>query len=378
VAPTLTLDPTEQIGDSDVARLSGTIGDVGRLDAFELHVNWGDGSAYDNDDDPATPADAFEAFTIAPSPTGSQRFDVYHVYTDAPHDASYTVEATVYDDHDQSDAATVVFDKAAEDFDMLVVDSAEDESDGDFAAGDLSLREAIELANSNPGRETIVFAAALSGSTISLDGGLGQLEIASDLDLTGENITLDAGGNSRVLFVDIAATDAMISGLTITGGSAAGGGILNQGTLSLVDVTISGNTAAGAGSGGGVHNQGTLSIVNSTIRDNESTSGGGIYNVGELSAANSTISGNAAATSGGGILNSGTLLVVNSTIATNVASTPARCWWSIRRLPRMLRMQTRTTWEPAAGSLPRMAIRPHFITRSWPATFAAPPRSPTT
>ena len=66
VAPTLTLDPPENIGDNDVARLSGTIGDVGRLDAFELHVNWDDDSTYDNDDDPATPPDAFEVFTIHP------------------------------------------------------------------------------------------------------------------------------------------------------------------------------------------------------------------------------------------------------------------------------------------------------------------------
>ena len=53
---------------------------------------------------------------------------------------------------------------------------------------------------------------------------------------------MDAGGNTRVLFVDSAVSDAMISGLTITGGSAAGGGILNEGKLSLVNVTISGNT----------------------------------------------------------------------------------------------------------------------------------------
>ena len=94
------------------------------------------------------------------------------MYADVPFDASYSVEATVYDDHDQSSTVTVVFNKAAE-FDTLVVDIAHDESDGNFEPGDLSLREAIELANSNPGRETIVFAADLSGSTIALDGSLG-------------------------------------------------------------------------------------------------------------------------------------------------------------------------------------------------------------
>ena len=241
------LDPTEKIGDNDVARLSGTIADVGRLDAFEMHVNWGDGSTYDNDDDPDTPDDAFEVFTFGPSSTGRQTFDAYHVYRDVPVDVSYSVEATVYDDHDQSSTVAVVLDKAAADIDTLVVDIAHDESDGHFEAGDLSLREAIELANSNPGRETIVFASDLPGNTILLDGELGQLEIASDLDLIGQNVTVDAGGNSRVLFVDSAVSDAMISGLTITGGSAAGGGILNEGKLSLVNMTISGNATTGIG-----------------------------------------------------------------------------------------------------------------------------------
>ena len=344
VAPTLTLNPTEKISDSDVTRLSGTIDDVGRLDAFELYVNWGDDSTYDNDDDPTTADDEFELFTMAPSATGTQKFDVYHIYADALFGVSYAVAASVYDGDEQSDTATVDVDKAAE-FDMLVVDTTQDESDGNFGAGDLSLREAIELANANPGRETITFAADLADSTILLNGDLGQLEIVSDLDLLGQNITLDAGGSCRVLFVDAAVNDALVSGVTISGGSAAGGGILNNGTLSLVGSTISGNTAVASGNGGGVLNQGTLSlvaatisgnsadpngggvfnsgtvsIVNSTIEDNmAASSGGGIYNSGELSAANSTIVGNSAGTSGGGIFNDGTLVVVNSTIAMNSA-----------------------------------------------------------
>jgi len=79
----------------------------------------------------------------------------------------------------------------------LVVDTAKDESDGDFSAGDLSLREAIQLTNANPGADTITFAAALSGSTIKL-GSQGDL-----LGLyTFENGTVDQSGNGRNALAD--------------------------------------------------------------------------------------------------------------------------------------------------------------------------------
>ena len=47
----------------------------------------------------------------------------------------------------------------------IVVDTLVDESDGDYRKGDVSLREAIGLANARPGAETIVFVgAALVGN----------------------------------------------------------------------------------------------------------------------------------------------------------------------------------------------------------------------
>ena len=62
----------------------------------------------------------------------------------------------------------------------LVVDTTADESDGDFSTGDLSLREAIELTNANPGADEIAFAAALAGSTITLTSG--ELAITEQFD----------------------------------------------------------------------------------------------------------------------------------------------------------------------------------------------------
>ncbi|MBN2474800.1 MAG: hypothetical protein JXB62_09345 [Pirellulales bacterium] len=197
-----------------------------------------------------------------------------------------------------------------------------DEDDGDYLPGDFSLREALILAASTPGKDVIEFAPELAGGTITLNAGLGQLEIASDVDVMGlgaTELTIDAAGNSRVFYVDPAVTDATVSGLTITGGSVLrGAGISNEGTLWVVNSTISGNVAWDTG--GGIDNRGTLSVANSTISNNSGPyRGGGISNLdGTVTVANSTISGNSAYGYGGGIDNdSGTVTVINSTISGN-------------------------------------------------------------
>ena len=54
-----------------------------------------------------------------------------------------------------------------------------------------------------------------------------------------------------------AGVTASLSGLTITGGNAgSGGGLFNDGTVTLTDATVSGNSAAN--SGGGLTNLGGL------------------------------------------------------------------------------------------------------------------------
>ena len=86
---------------------------------------------------------------------------------------------------------------------------------------------------------------------------------------------------------------------TISGNSAAegGGGIFNNGTLTITNLTISGNSANDAG--GGVFDNGTSTITNSTISGNSaresSSSGGGIYiSSGTTVLANCIVSLNAA------------------------------------------------------------------------------------
>ena len=195
---------------------------------------------------------------------------------------------------------------------------------GDYTAGDLSLREAVGLANGSIGDDTVTFDAALTGSTISLV--LGQLEILDDVVIMGlgaDVLTIDAQGLSRVLQVsDSAMVD--ISGFTLTGGSDHRGGAIRNsdgGTVNVANSSISGNSATSGG--GAIYNTGTLTVTGSTISGNSvvPSRGGGIFNSGMTTVINSTISGNSA-TYGGGILNhsTGTLNVTNSTISDNSAT----------------------------------------------------------
>ena len=53
-----------------------------------------------------------------------------------------------------------------------------------------------------------------------------------------------------------------------------GGGILNGGTLTVSNSTLSGNSAGL--DGGGIHNGGTLTVSGSTLSGNSASYGGGI------------------------------------------------------------------------------------------------------
>ncbi|MCA9232087.1 MAG: hypothetical protein KDA57_15670 [Planctomycetales bacterium] len=211
----------------------------------------------------------------------------------------------------------------------LVVDTLVDESDGDYSTNDLSLREAVELANANSGADSITFDGSLAGNTITL--ALGQLEISDSVTVTGlgaDQLTIDAGGASRVLRIT-GTTTADISGLTLTGGNVGrGGGIRNEAsaTTTLTDMVVTGNTATTTANdaGGGIYNLGNLTIVGSTVTGdmapNGSARGGGIWSDNTVTISDSTLSGNFAADGGGGIWNqNGTLTIANTTLTGNSA-----------------------------------------------------------
>ena len=113
----------------------------------------------------------------------------------------------------------------------------------------------------------------------------------------------------------------------MTGDHSHGGGIHNEGTLTLNDSTVSGNNAStdtAYGDGGGIHSAGNGSSVtlnNSTVSSNSSNgggSGGGLWNSdgASMELTNSTVSFNTSSDNGGGIYNTGnsTVTLNNSTI----------------------------------------------------------------
>jgi hypothetical protein len=167
-----------------------------------------------------------------------------------------------------------------------------------------------------------------------------NLTISFSLKVIGAGATttiIDGGGVNTV--VTISSAYVTLSKVTIQNGlSAFGGGISNNGALTLNNSTVTQNQDKGKFSrGGGIGNRGTLIVNNSTISGNSAhgfagfvAEGGGIYNAGTLTLNNSTLSGNSAVVAynplgcatpdGGGIYSqSGTVTINNSTLSGNFA-----------------------------------------------------------
>jgi len=175
--------------------------------------------------------------------------------------------------------------------------------------GRISLREAIEAANTNQsvdgsvsGQSSVVdiisFSPTLTG-TIKLSAGILSLKQGVIVNGPGaDRLAIDGDAKSGVFQVDIGATNSAMRDFAIVNGRISntlrgGAGIANDSTLTLERISIS-NCVAGL-YGGAIYNGGTLLILNSTIANNLAVyGGGGIQNDGILTIRNSTIVGNAA------------------------------------------------------------------------------------
>jgi CSLREA domain-containing protein len=217
---------------------------------------------------------------------------------------------------------------------LFVVTTTADEFD--YSNADVSLREAINSANGSVGPDTVTFAAALSGATITLGGT--ELAISEALVIDArplaENVTIDANELSRIFHITATTGDVTLGGLTLTGGrttasgSAGRGGAirsLTTGTLTLDQSTVSGSITAGNGAyGGGIWSGGNLTLTESTVSGNSTAGsnarGGGIFSNSTVTLTESTVSGNSTAGSsayGGGIFSSSTMTLTESTVSEN-------------------------------------------------------------
>jgi hypothetical protein len=244
-----------------------------------------------------------------------------------------------------------------------------------------SLREAINTANSNTEDDTIYLPA---GTYILSGEAEDDFNLGGDLDIDNINGITIVGDGATITIIDGDLKDRVvhilngtvtISGVTFQNGltphkaetlgthAGSGGGIKNNGILTLTDCNIINNStgsggyctrndyAGDGGHGGGIYNSGTLSLTDCTVENNtagrggagrpggycyygDGGKGGGICNTGTQILTNCNISNNKAGTGGsdgsdsnwagnggdgGGIFNSGNQTITNCTINFNIS-----------------------------------------------------------
>jgi hypothetical protein len=193
-------------------------------------------------------------------------------------------------------------------------------------SGTGSLRQALAVAHDG---DRITFA--VSGTTTLTSGGL---QVTKNVTISGPGANQLAVNGSQALFAFgvFPQRTVSISGLSIR--NAQVGIDNNQGTVSISNCVLSGNSAAGlyndasqgsigasmtvansiisnnSGSGA-ANNQGTLTVNNCVLSGNST----GIFNFGPLTVSNCVVSGNSQ-----GIANNGYLTVVNSNVSDNAQS----------------------------------------------------------
>lgn len=185
---------------------------------------------------------------------------------------------------------------------------------------------------------------ANTGDTINVWGTcVGNFAVGKNLTLKGQgkNATLDGNQQGRVLTINLGTTT--IQGLRITNGQTpnAGGGIYVATAAVLVNVLVTGNTAGTNNFGGGIEadDNSSLTLIDSTVSGNTAGSSGGIDMFrAKATLINSTVTGNHATRApgpdtdsgclfgtviyacAGGIWNyQGTLALTNSTVSGNSA-----------------------------------------------------------
>jgi subtilisin family serine protease len=225
----------------------------------------------------------------------------------------------------------------------------------DSVAG-MSLRNAIEISNSNPlsprtiilqvGQYTLElphqsstsagfftpssqnFCTSTPLSSAWSDSSSGDLDILGDLTIVGDSkdsSTIEGNSSDRVFKVHPGAS-LTLKRLAVTGGVSpsgqGGGGILSAGQLRLDQVRVQDNRAVGSqgfvGRGGGIAAwAGTLDIVESQITENQGDFGGGVFLCGNSISVidRSTIDNNR----GGGLVSysASNSILRNTTVASN-------------------------------------------------------------
>jgi hypothetical protein len=172
-----------------------------------------------------------------------------------------------------------------------------------IARGDVVLEDIFVQENESEGR---------GGGIEIVDGSLtidAESEIRQNRSGRRAAVELDAEGKPRRCVIELDAPEG------------SGGGIFSEATVTITNSRVFANDAAAEG--GGIANlNGSLTIENgSNIELNESLeSGGGIFNDGTVTVTGSNVHQNVSIGSGAGVFNRGTLTINDSTVSLNITT----------------------------------------------------------
>ncbi|MGW4930529.1 hypothetical protein ACWEOH_15400 [Agromyces sp. NPDC004153] len=229
----------------------------------------------------------------------------------------------------------------------------------DLVNGNCSLVEAIIAANTDAvrdacraghGADTLQAAGTfvLTEVPVGSSSRTGLPTVTSELTIVNATISRAPDAAAfRIVHVVRGGALTIVNG-SISGGSAVdcpdggaaicAGGILNSGTVTLVNTRVVDNTAAGSGAivgGAGIVNGGTASLTNTIVSDNTATGdtaavGGGVTNntgatlalVNSAVRDNSSVGPTGGVAVGGGLANFGTAKLTTSRVQHNTATAP--------------------------------------------------------
>jgi hypothetical protein len=183
-----------------------------------------------------------------------------------------------------------------------------------WIGGDVTVRNSAFVNNDAVSQGAAILMdgiLVIENSTFD-DTNTGAIFGAASVTATDSTFTNNLG-TGAIAAMDVSATRSTFIGNE----GVVGGAIQASASLTLIDSTVSGNSAFTVG--GGFAAGGELALINSTVNGNEAgAQGGGVYNIGTSTRIeNSTITGNTATGAGGGVFYAGEASIVYSTIVGN-------------------------------------------------------------
>lgn len=198
-----------------------------------------------------------------------------------------------------------------------------------------SFRQAILDANAAAGADVIEFPGVVG--TINLEAVLPELASPLTVNGPGADLLIVRRNTGFFRIFKVASNQAVVlSGLTIQNGIAPpsggkssfaqGGGIYNEGNLTVINCKIVSNSAfTVAAYGGGIYSRGNLGIINSRLLSNAAATsapgapfatarGAGVYSEGSTTISNSVISNSSGAAA---IYNMGSISISETSVTNN-------------------------------------------------------------